>query len=1066
MPISLGVARGKISIDTSDVSKARVSIEQESRKISTSLKSAGEGGDFNKFFADSTAALKKTSAEAQKTGITIKKSFKDSGDAADNLAKSLNKVGREFAPISIGAGLISAQGFKAATSVEQINIKFKSLAGSQAKADVLMGKIATRAKELDLPVKATQDAFAGLIPFIGQSQEAIDKYVGISARLLTVNPLATQQDALFSLREAISSGGTDLISLAERFNLPKKRLRELVEQTGDFGEALNIVLNEMGATEASAKEIGGSIGGIVTRLLDAANRLLAAGFGPLFKSLAPLLEQAADAVEKLAEQNPGILQIAAGFTLILGAVTPVLLAVGNLVSLFSTLSKLDIAGKVVGGLGNLKGAAGGLAKDFVTGKGAGRAVGVGLAVTGGVQLGAAGARFLAERGIGDTSLANVSQEEALNKLGDRLKQGGVVLVGWLFDLFGALYKVGAKLRESFENIGRVIEVGGTFLREAFGQVETALGKFIQAIGQLIEKIPGQEAFGTQVRQAGIAAINAGGRNQFEAQGRRQQLVAELRPEAIESRFAAIDKTYDAEIKKAKDNFLGGLFKFLFPDDSEQKLQDASEAFGVSLADAVKGIFDKGKQILDSALKATSFNEDQIKAFETYRDDRQQIIDKANEDELAAREAHVDKLKKIDEDADADIEAIHERAKERAAEDEQAIVDKRSEIAASAKERVAADEAELQDKRLEVAAKVAEQIAEEETSYQTSRQKIVADAQKADLQLTKQYNDDLLSLIRDRREAESNLDARAVGRLNDRKDELGTKLGDDRAANKQQTEERLAEADREHLARIAQIQAAGDKEIQQFAAQQAKKEQAQVAADGKEIEKLIAQQQKRQQAQDAADAVAIAKINANREQEKALEGQAYTQRLNQIIDQKNRELQLRENKFRLEFDQLAGHENAKLGIARAYQAATEAELRAWWERQRAVIASQAPVVPRSTTPVPRQRPGVGYGGGFALGSPLIPQDMVANIHRGEGIMSAPVAAMARSMLGNNYAQPQLGALLAGRQQGAAGSLVLNWSGDVPIYDAGNRSDAEIKGLVEEGLTDGFLRLHAQLTGGKS
>lgn len=1069
MPISLGVARGKISIDTSDVSKARVTTERESKGISAALKKAGEGGDFNSWYKEASTAFKKGGAEAQKTGITIKRSFDDSIKSLEKFGKTASQIGRDFAPISIGAGLIAGLGLKTAGSIENLNTKFKSLAGSQARADVLMKNLADSAKKFNLPVLATQQSFAGLVPFIGQSQAALNQYIGIAARLQVLNPLATTEDAVFSLREALSSGGTDLVSLAERFNLPKKRLRELVEQTGDFATAISILLDEMGATEEAAKEIGGGFSGSIKVAIDAINRLLAAGFKPLIEAVTPLLKQAADAVENLAKQNPDLLKIGAGFAVILAAVTPVALAVGQLVSLFSTLSKLDIASKIVSGLGGLKTATGKLVTDFFAGKEngmtAGRAVGIGLAVTGGVELGAAGARGLANLGVGDPSLKNATQEEAIAKLWERLGQILIIFVDAIFNAATIIGKAKELIGEAFDNIGRQIELAGTYVAEAFGSVVTRIGDVLVGLSNLLRDA-GLEQQSIQLYDAGMAARISGDKTQNAATDRRAQLEEELKPENVGARLQERFQQVDDSIKPARDQMLKSITNIFFPDEAAKKFGEASEAFGVQVGTFIGNFINKGKEVVTKLIEATTFNDDQIAAYGKYAEDRQAIIDKANEDELDARKDHDENLKKIDADADADIEAIHQRAKDQAAEDEQELQDRRAEIAADAKDRAAEAEQELQDKRAQIAAQTAEQIAAEEASYQADHAKIITDAQKADLKLVDDYHKAKEKLERDHRlalaEAASNLDARAVAREQDqfgsKNKELDDKLKEDRDANAKQAAERLAELDQEHTAKLAQIQAAGAKELNEFIAQQQKKEQAQAASDAKDLEKLAAQQKLRAERQAAADVAEIAQINAKREQEKVLEGQAFTQRLNQIISDKNRELQLREQKFRLEFDQLATHESQKLGIQRQYQAATELELRKWWERQRAMIAATPA---RAVTPPRSAQPGFGAGPGFAAGTPRIPFDMTARVHQSEGILSAPVAAMARSLLGNNYTQPQMAGLLAGRGQAAAPSFA--WSGNLVVGDIGDRSDADVIGLVEEGLTRVVSKLANKLQG---
>lgn len=78
------------------------------------------------------------------------------------------------------------------------------------------------------------------------------EYIDLTTRLAKLNPSEGIEGARFAIREAIASGGADLVPLVERFNIPRKELHKLIEDTGNFEVALDEILDRFSTV---AKEL-------------------------------------------------------------------------------------------------------------------------------------------------------------------------------------------------------------------------------------------------------------------------------------------------------------------------------------------------------------------------------------------------------------------------------------------------------------------------------------------------------------------------------------------------------------------------------------------------------------------------------------------------------------------------------------------------------------------------------------------------------------------------------------------------------------------------------------------
>ncbi len=118
---------------------------------------------------------------------------------------------------------------------------------------------------------------------------------------------------------------------------------------------------------------------------------------------------------------------------------------------------------------------------------------------------------------------------------------------------------------------------------------------------------------------------------------------------------------------------------------------------------------------------------------------------------------------------------------------------------------------------------------------------------------------------------------------------------------------------------------------------------------------------------------------------------YNDRITQIDAQLNSERQLREQAFIATYNALATeanqHASNMLNIQTAYQGQAEAELAAWWGRMASTVGTQgkAPITSSTYTPGKPITSGKVFGS-YAAGG-YVSQDMMAQLHRGEYVMSA-------------------------------------------------------------------------------
>lgn len=318
---TLGVARAVVELDTTAIARD-----------SAVVKRAGE--EMAKAFDKVDRGAKRASSSMQRIGTTVR------------------KLRGEIAGLSLAAAGIATIGLRMAANLENAHVVFKNMLGSVQEADRLMAKLRESAEAAALPYGDMVMAAQMLLPALEGNVGELDKYLGLVRRLAALNPAQGMQGAAFALREAMSSGGTDVISLVERFNILKTTFRESMASTGnDVAAAMDITLNKMGMTEEAAKDMAGTFTASLRLLADAANQLAGEAFTDMMKELTPVLKSGAEWLKQLRETNPELVKFGGYLVAAVAVLGPFVLLIERLATAFMVIKGAG----VIGALGKFAG---------------------------------------------------------------------------------------------------------------------------------------------------------------------------------------------------------------------------------------------------------------------------------------------------------------------------------------------------------------------------------------------------------------------------------------------------------------------------------------------------------------------------------------------------------------------------------------------------------------------------------------------------------------------------------------------------------------------------------------
>lgn len=442
----------KTGINLREQAREMEKAAREQQRLSKLIPTYGTGG-LSSFESQFAVAME---ADQRRADAAIA-NMAGSVQQYENLAQRFGEAGRAFAPISLAAGVAAGIGIKTASDIEQLQIRFTALEGSAEAAAAQMSVLTDEARRFGLPVTETLAALARLSPILKTTGNDTERFVGLIARLVALNPQQGFEGAAIAVSEALSGTGNDFRSLQERFNIPRNLLRQAVAETSNFADALDLALNRLGTTEQSAIAVGQSFLGSFRRAKDEAMRLLAAGLRPILDNgITPLLQGLANIAQFFNENLRAVASLAGGFLILGTAVSPVLLALGQVAAL---LARIKEAGP---------GAAAALGM-------VGRAGLAGLAIAGGVEAGLGISRLIRPE-IG-------TQEDAREQLANAIGQLAAIIGTWASALVDPISRFVFALTKGAELVGSAIQLVSTAIVTGAQDIIVSVGEKIADIAR-------------------------------------------------------------------------------------------------------------------------------------------------------------------------------------------------------------------------------------------------------------------------------------------------------------------------------------------------------------------------------------------------------------------------------------------------------------------------------------------------------------------------------------------------------------------------------------------------------
>ncbi len=300
---------------------------------------------------------------ARQSGNQIAQSMLFGLKAVDAQTRGWQNLGGAMKYVAATASVISGLGMKAAGYFQEQLIQLRAMTGSQREALALTEKMRTAAQRMGVPYTDIAEATRIILPTMEGVTDQLDRQWNILRRVAALNPSQGVSGAAFATNEALVSGGTDLKSIAERFNIPRNILREELRATNnDFWEALDRTLDRMGVTQKMAQELGTTFNAAFKSSRDAAIQLLAEGFTPIIEHLTPILHSATEFLHTMRETKKETLGLGAAWvtaaslgiplvftiTKIVGLITAGLPAIAGFVGALAGLSVVNTFGRLTG----------------------------------------------------------------------------------------------------------------------------------------------------------------------------------------------------------------------------------------------------------------------------------------------------------------------------------------------------------------------------------------------------------------------------------------------------------------------------------------------------------------------------------------------------------------------------------------------------------------------------------------------------------------------------------------------------------------------------------------------
>ncbi len=298
-----------------------------------------------------TSKLRGAASIAANYGMQIKRSIGGSTPEIEKQQVAFEGLTREIRRLTMAATALFTIGIGAASFFEEARVVLTGLVRDEQKALVLNEKIRDTAREMGVSYGELLHATRLILPTMEGQTDELEAQWALIRRVAVLNPAQGIAMAAFAVNEALVSGGRDLMSLAERFNVSRSIFREeFVKANRDFWMALDETLNRMGITAEVADNMAKTFQASFKVMRDSLVQLVAEGFAPLLNYINPLLRSASEWVAEAREANSVTLTWVAALAGIAAIGGPTLLVLARLKTAMAAL-RISALGPVGIGVG-------------------------------------------------------------------------------------------------------------------------------------------------------------------------------------------------------------------------------------------------------------------------------------------------------------------------------------------------------------------------------------------------------------------------------------------------------------------------------------------------------------------------------------------------------------------------------------------------------------------------------------------------------------------------------------------------------------------------------------------
>lgn len=185
---------------------------------------------------------------------------------------------------ALGAGLVkgASAGLSFNNSMEQATARINAFTKDSEATAKILDMVRDRAARTPFAFEEMANAAAALGPAAKQAGVPLEDLIAQAEILAASNPAEGLEGGVFSLKEALSG---DFVSIVERFNLPKQRLKELKDEGVPALEAISIAMKEMGLDADLVSNMANTAAGRWSTLVDTFTTLASTITAPIFEGV-------------------------------------------------------------------------------------------------------------------------------------------------------------------------------------------------------------------------------------------------------------------------------------------------------------------------------------------------------------------------------------------------------------------------------------------------------------------------------------------------------------------------------------------------------------------------------------------------------------------------------------------------------------------------------------------------------------------------------------------------------------------------------------------------------------